>query len=137
HRRGAGDGLLRDTARGGVRGGGRAPDALVVGAPERGGAPGRQRDSLRLPPGLLSVPPAPPQELRSSLVQPPTDDERPALLANPGELLQLPELRSWWPRPEAAAPFIEEIAAVRDSPLVLGRLQQEERLAGVLPPPAP
>lgn len=124
--------LLKDTGLRLVPADWRALDALVVEAHERAGAPDRQHDYLRLRQQLLSVPPAPPRELRSSLVQPPTDDERPALLANPSELLSLPELRTWWPQPDAAAPFIEEIAAVRDSPLVLGRLQQEERLAAVL-----
>jgi len=124
--------LLNDTGLRLVPADSRALDALVVEAHERAGAPDRQHDYLRLRPRLLSVPPAPARELRSSLAQPPTDDERPALLANPSELLSLPELRAWWPRREAAAPFIEEIAAVRDSPLVLGPMQQEERLAGVL-----
>jgi hypothetical protein len=110
----------------------RVLDALVVEAHQRAGAPDRQRDYLRLRPRLVSAPPQAPQELRSVLARPPTDDERPGLLADPADLLALPELRTWWPRPEAAAPFVEEIAAVRDSPLVLGRMQQEERLAEVL-----
>jgi len=110
----------------------RVLDALVVEAHERAGAPDRQRDYLRLRPRLVSTPPATPTEPRSAQAHPPTEDERPALLADPAPLLALPELRTWWPRPEAAAPFVEELTAVRDSPIVLGRMQQEERLAAVL-----
>ena len=126
------EGLQKDTGLRLVAADWRALDALLVEAHERAGAADRQRDYLRLRPQLVGTPPAAPTELRSVLAHPPTDDERPALLADPSTLLALPELRTWWPRPEAAAPFVEELTAVRDSPLVLGRVQQEERVAAVL-----
>jgi hypothetical protein len=110
-------------------------DALIVEGHERAaarGAPERARDYLRLRPELVHLAPVPPAEPRSALAPPPSDDERAALVAGSGELLSLPELRTWWPRPEAAAPFVEEIAAQRDSPIVLNRMQQEERLHAVL-----
>ncbi len=107
-------------------------DALVVEGHERAGAPDRARDYLRLRPQLVSGPPIAAAEPRSLLASPPTDDERPALLARGEELLALPELRTWWPGPDAAAPFVDDIAAIRDSPLVLNRMQQEERLQAVL-----
>ncbi len=113
----------------------RVLDALVVEGHRRAAthaAPERARDYLRLRPQLVTVPPIDPAEPRSALAPPPGDAERPALLAASDELLALPELRTWWPSPEAAAPFVDEIAAQRDSPLVLNRMQQEERLQAVL-----
>jgi hypothetical protein len=107
-------------------------DALLVEGHTRGGAPDRARDYLRVRPRLVTVPPIAPAEPRSALAPPPTDDERPALLAQSAELLALPELGTWWPPREAAAPFVDEIAAVRDSPLVLSQIQQEERVRAIL-----
>jgi hypothetical protein len=118
-------------------------DALIVegheraasasaGAGSAGAGPDRSRDYLRLRPDLVHVPPIPPAEPRSALAAPPSDDERPQLLAGSGDLLTLPELRTWWPRAEAAAPFVEEIGALHDSPIVLNRMQQEDRLQTVL-----
>src|SRR5262249_19192363 len=114
-------------------------DALIVEGHERAGrgsasagpasaSPDRSRDYLRLRPALVHVPPIPPAEPRSALAAPPSDDERPPLVAGSGDLLTLPEVRTWWPRTDAAAPFVEEIAALRDSPIVLNRMQQEDRL---------
>jgi len=111
-------------------------DALVVEGQRRrtagGAAPDRARDYLRVRPQLVTAPPAEPAEPHSALAEPPPESERPALLAGSAELLTQPELRTWWPSPEAAAPFLEEIAAQRDSPLVLNRMQQEDRLQAVL-----
>jgi hypothetical protein len=87
---------------------------------------------LRLRAQLVSVPPIAPAEPVSTLVTPPSDDERAQLVAGSEALLTLPELQRWWPGQEAVAPFLDEIAAVRDSPLVLNRLQQEERLRAIL-----
>ena len=78
------------------------------------------------------MPPIPPAEPRSALATPPSDDERPRLVASSDDLLTLPELRTWWPRPDAAAPFVGEIAALRESRIVLNRMQQEDRLQAVL-----
>jgi hypothetical protein len=114
----------------------RVLDALVVEGQHRatggGAAPDRSRDYLRVRPQLVTAPPIAPAEPRSALATPPTDEERPGLLLGSAELVTLPELRAWWPPPEAAAPFVDEIGALRESPLVLNRLQQEERLQAVL-----
>jgi hypothetical protein len=110
-------------------------DALIVEGHERAAAQGtsdRSRDYLRLRPELVHAAPVSPAEPRSALAPPPSDDDQPALVAGSGELVTLPELRTWWPRPDTAAPFIEEIAALRDSPIVLNRMQQDERLRAVL-----
>jgi hypothetical protein len=107
-------------------------DALIVEGHERAGSQDRSRDYLRLRPDLVHVAPIAPSEPRSALAPVPSDDERPALIAASADLLTLPELRTWWPRPEAAAPFVEEIGALHDSPIVLNRMQQEERLQAVL-----
>jgi hypothetical protein len=114
----------------------RVLDALVVEGQRRrtagDAAPDRARDYLRIRPQLVTTPPAEPAEPRSALAGPPPESERPALLAGSAELLAQPELRTWWPSPEAAAPFVDEIAAQRDTPLVLNRMQQEDRLQAVL-----
>lgn len=110
----------------------RALDALVVEAHHRAGAPDRQRDYLRIRPRLTTEPPREPAELRSSRDVAPTDDELPALLPQTPELLREPELRTWWPTQQAAEPFLTELREVRESPLVLGRVQQEERLRVIL-----
>ncbi len=110
----------------------RALDALVVEAHHRTGAPDRQRDYLRLRPRLTTEPPQPAAELRSPRTGTPTDAELAALLPQTAELLNEPELRTWWPTHQAADPFLAEMREVRDSPLVLGRMQQEERIRVVL-----
>ena len=107
-------------------------DALIVEGHERAGGHDRSRDYLRLRPDLVHVAPIAAAEPRSALAPVPSDDECPGLLAGSADLLTLPELRTWWPRPDAAAPFVEEISALRDSPIVLNRMQQEERLQAVL-----
>jgi hypothetical protein len=43
-----------------------------------------------------------------------------------------PELRGWYPTPEASSPFVDEIRTVRESPIVLSRMAQEERVREVL-----
>jgi hypothetical protein len=123
----------------------RALDALVVEAADRRGEkPERALDYRRLRARMTSVPPAPPHELVSTHVAPPAADEQPALVADSAALRGEPELRTWWPTPERAAPFLDEIRGLDDSPIVLGRVQSEERLRAVLAraavalyPPAP
>ena len=97
-------------------------------ARRRPGTSDRSQTISATVPQLVHAAPGSPVEPRSALAPPPSDDERPALVAGSGELVTLPELRTWWPRPDAAAPFVEEIAALRDSPIVLNRMQQDERL---------
>jgi len=111
----------------------RTLDGVLVEAHERaGGGTTRERDYLRLRPRLTGEPPRPPAEPVSARVTAPGAEESAALAAGSAALLEEPELRPWFPPPEAAAPFVEEIAALRDSPIVLSRVAQEERVREVL-----
>ncbi|HYY06310.1 MAG TPA: hypothetical protein VE997_07015 [Candidatus Limnocylindria bacterium] len=111
----------------------RTLDALLVEAHARaGGGAARERDYLRLRPRLTSEPPRPPAEPVSTRVTAPSAEESAALAAGSAALLEEPELRPWFPPPEAAAPFVEEIAGLRDSPLVLSRAAEEERVREIL-----
>ena len=111
----------------------RTLDALLVEAHARaGGGTERERDYLRLRPRLTSEPPRPPAEPVSTRVTAPSAEESAALISGSAALLEEPELRSWFPPPEAAAPFVAEIAGLRDSPLVLSRLAEEERVREIL-----
>ena len=47
-------------------------------------------------------------------------------------LLAEPELATWIVEPRTLAPYLEEITAIRESPLVLSRPQQEERAQAVI-----
>lgn len=108
-------------------------DALLVEAHERAApAADRHRDYLRVRPRLTSAPPLPPAEPVSRHAMPATADEAEALVADSAALLALPELVTWWPSPEALAPWLEEINGVRDSPLVVSRAAQEERVREVI-----
>jgi hypothetical protein len=111
----------------------RCVDALVVEAQDRLGAtPDRRLDYRRLRPRLTTHPPQDAAELVSARVAPPGDADQGRLVAESDALATERELRSWWPRPEHAAPYLAEIRAVRESPLVLSPVQQEERLREVL-----
>ena len=110
----------------------RAVDALVVEAETRLAAPDRKLDYGRVRPRLTTLPAAAPTELVSSRVHPADDDERARLVAESARLLEEPELRTWWPRPDQTAPILDEIRAIRESPLVVPKPQQEERLREVL-----
>jgi hypothetical protein len=110
----------------------RVLDALLVEAHERAASTERDRDYLRLRPRLTADPPRTPAEPVSARVTAPTADESPALVAGSAALVDEPELRGWQPTPEAAAPFVDEIAKVRESPLVLSRMAQDERIREVL-----
>jgi len=110
----------------------RSLDALVVEAQERGGTADTKRDYLRVRPRLTSEPPALPAELTSPQVKPATEDEAAALVAASAELLEQPELRTWWPSPEQVAPFLAELEAARESPIVLSPVQSEDRIREVL-----
>src|SRR5262249_56441129 len=63
---------------------------------------------------------------------PPPDEETGAPVAASATLLEEPELRGWYPAPEAVAPFVEQIAEIRESPLLVSSAAQEERLREVL-----
>lgn len=89
-------------------------------------------DYLRLRPRLLTTAPQAAAEPVSRHVAPPAGEEAAALVADSAALLGLPELATWWPAPEALAPWIEAIGAVRESPLVVSRAAREERVAEVV-----
>lgn len=55
-----------------------------------------------------------------------------ASLADSHALLQEQELRTWILERDALRPYLEELAAVRDSPLMLTEQQQRERFAGIV-----
>jgi hypothetical protein len=110
----------------------RIVDALLVEGHERAAAPERERDYLRVRPRLTREAPRPAAEPVSARVAPPRDDELDALVAESSTLLDEPELRGWYPTPEASAPFVAEIAGVRESPLVVSRAAQEERVREIL-----
>jgi hypothetical protein len=55
-----------------------------------------------------------------------------SLVAQSPGLLEEAELRSWFLGAERLKPFLDDLAGVKDSPLVLNRVQQEERLEGVI-----
>lgn len=48
------------------------------------------------------------------------------------ELLKEPEIAAWKYAPERLKPYLEEVQQMQQSPLLLGRLQQEDRLGAVV-----
>jgi hypothetical protein len=110
----------------------RTLDALLVEAHGRSGGNERQRDYLRVRPRLTREAPREPAEPVSSRVERPGLDEAAALAASSVALLDEPEFAAWLPEPAALAPVVEEIAAVRESPIVLNPLQQRERIGEIL-----
>ena len=115
-----------------VRADWRVLDALLVEAHHRVAEMRKELDYLRLRPRLTIDPAAPPTEPVSTRIKPPIADEQAALAAESAKLLELSEFRTWWPEPAAAAPFVQEIAALRASPLVVSRAAQQERLLEIL-----
>ncbi len=55
-----------------------------------------------------------------------------SLLAQSSGLLEEAELRTWFLGAEQLKPFLDELAGVKDSPLVLNRVQQQERFEEVI-----
>jgi len=76
--------------------------------------------------------PPPPSRCHDACVPAPRDDEAAALVAASAALVEEPELRGWYPTPEAAAPFVARITEIRESPLLVSRAAQEERVREVL-----
>ena len=113
----------------------RIVDALIVEAHERAArAHGSRRATISATvPSSSTRPPVLLSSRAPRWRRPRRTTSAPALVAGSGELCStLPELRTWWPRPDAVAPFVDEIAALRDSPIVLNRMQQDERLRAIL-----
>ena len=55
-----------------------------------------------------------------------------AQLAQSSALLEEPEFRTWFLTAEQLKPFLDELAGAKDSPLVLNRVQQEERFEEII-----
>jgi hypothetical protein len=55
-----------------------------------------------------------------------------ALLTQSPGLLEEPEFRTWFLTAEQLKPFLDELAGAKDSPLVLNRVQQEERFEEII-----
>ncbi len=110
----------------------RIADALLVEAQARLEKPDSRHDYLRVRPRFTTAEPAAPAEPVSARVTPLDDAERSALVAASAALLEEPEVRAWWPAESDARPFIAEMEAVRESPLLVSRAAQEERLREIL-----
>jgi hypothetical protein len=54
------------------------------------------------------------------------------LLGQSPSLLEEPELRTWFLPPDQLKPYLDELASVKDSPLVLNRVQQQERFEEII-----
>lgn len=78
-------------------------------------------------PGLEEMPPLILAHVDAAALT--ADDDR---LAQSGTLIEQKEFRTWVFTPEQLKPYLDELAAIRDSPLVLDRAQQEERFRSVI-----
>jgi hypothetical protein len=110
----------------------RTLDALLVEAQGRSGGDERQRDYLRVRPRLTREAAREPAEPVSSRVERPGLDEAAGLAASSAALLDEPEFAGWLPEPAALAPVVDEIAAIRESPILLSPVQQRERVGEIL-----
>ena len=110
----------------------RVVDALLVEAHERTPTRDRSRDYLRVRSQITAEPAAAPAEPTSRHAPPPSPDEAGVLAAASGPLLGEVPFAAWVPESEVTAPFVEEIGALRDSPLVLNEMQQRERVREVI-----
>jgi hypothetical protein len=115
-----------------VRADWRVVDALLMEAHTRAAASERERDYARVRSRLTDAEPQPPAEPVSAHASPPTAEELGTLLSASADLLHEPEIAAWWPEREAVLPFLGEIGELRESPLVLSRTQEEERVRVVL-----
>jgi hypothetical protein len=55
-----------------------------------------------------------------------------ALLVQSPGLLEEPEFRTWYLAADELKPYLDELAGVKDSPLVLNRAQQQERFEAII-----
>jgi hypothetical protein len=85
------------------------------------------RAQLTNEPGADELPPIIWSRLDSAKI-----DADSAALASSPEVLNEPELRTWFFGPEQLEPYLRELGEIRESPLVLDRHQQEERFAAVI-----
>jgi hypothetical protein len=56
----------------------------------------------------------------------------PGPLSRSAELVEEPEFRTWWLQRDRLQPYLDDLAAIKDSPIVLDRSQQEERYRAVV-----
>ena len=110
----------------------RVVDALLVEAHERTPTRDRSRDYLRVRSQITAEPAGAPAEPVSRHAPPPAGDDAGALAAASAPLLREAPFAAWAPDAETTAPFVEEIGALRDSPLVLNEVQQRERVREVI-----
>jgi hypothetical protein len=85
------------------------------------------RAQLSRQPPPESMPPSVLGRLDASALEP-----RDALLAESPGLLEEAEFRTWFLSAEQLRPFLDELASVKESPLVLNRAQQQERFEDVI-----
>jgi hypothetical protein len=111
----------------------RRVDALVVEAHDRLPQPvDRRLDYRRIRSQLVATAPDTPAELVSARVGREDPSERRTRVAESDLLVTEPELRSWWPTVERAAPFADAIRTLRAGPILLTPAQTEARLAEIL-----
>lgn len=110
----------------------RVVDALLVEASGRSASGERRRDYLRVRPRITTDPQRPPAEPVSARVEAPGAEEAAALAVGSDTLFAEPEFRGWGPDAEEAAPFVAELTGLRDSPIVLTPLQQEDRVREIM-----
>jgi hypothetical protein len=59
-------------------------------------------------------------------------EAEPAFLARSDELVEEPEFRTWWLQRDRLQSFLDQLVAIKDSPLVLDQTQQDERFRAVV-----
>ena len=99
--------------------------ARMRGTPMTGDYPALRAQVVK-PPPAQDLPP-----LVLSRVDAEAIKRDPVVLARSAELLEEKEFRTWFFGPEQLKPYLEELASIRESPLVLNRPQQEERFRAV------
>ena len=81
---------------------------------------------------LFATAPAPRDPPLAARVLGEVDEDPAASLASGAALLAEPEFLTWLLERSALGPFVAEVNAIRDSPLVLSRPQQDERARAVI-----
>jgi hypothetical protein len=110
----------------------RVIDALIVEADARRADTEPKRSYARIRSRLTTDPPRAPAEPVSARVTAPAGDEAAALVVSSAALFAEPELATWLPPLDALAPFVQELDTAHESPLVVSRGAQEERVRTVV-----
>ncbi len=95
--------------------------ARSQGTPMTGDYPALRAQILKAPPAD-DLPPLVLSRIDAEAIK-----RDPVILGRSAGLLEEPELRTWFFGPEQLKPYLDELAGIRESPLVLNRVQQEER----------